>query len=116
LLAILSCLITVAVQPINEITPWRLRAANALTSYVAYLAQAIWPVNLSILYLFPRNGIPWPPVAASGGLLLAVTLFALFQARRRPYLLVGWLWYVGTLVPVIGLVQVGQQARADRYT
>jgi tetratricopeptide (TPR) repeat protein len=92
------------------------RLANAMVAYVSYLGQMFWPVHLAVLYPLPRHHLPiWQALAA--GLALAVlSLLALRQARRHPYLPVGWLWYLGTLLPVIGLVQVGGQAMADRYT
>jgi tetratricopeptide (TPR) repeat protein len=92
------------------------RLANAMVAYVGYLGQMFWPAHLGVLYPLPGHNLPiWQALAA--GLALAVlTLLALQQARRHPYLLVGWLWYLGTLLPVIGLVQVGKQAMADRYT
>ena len=92
------------------------RLANALAGYLSYLGQMFWPVHLAVLYPLPRHNLPiWQALAA--GLTLAVlSLLALRQARRHPYLAVGWLWYLGTLLPVIGLVQVGGQAMADRYT
>ncbi len=92
------------------------RLANAVVSYVAYLGQTVWPVNLAAFY--PYQHLPWWDwrVGAASLLLAGITAVAVWQAARRPYLLVGWLWYLGTLVPVIGLVQVGGQARADRYT
>jgi Tfp pilus assembly protein PilF len=91
--------------------PIATRAANAVISYVAYLAQFFWPSGLAVFYPYPPNFPAWE-VAASGLILIAISVLAI----RRPYLIVGWLWYLGTLVPVIGLVQVGLQARADRYT
>ncbi len=92
------------------------RLANAMVAYVSYLGQMFWPAHLAILYPLPRHNLPiWQALAA--GLALAVlTLLALRQARRHPYLPVGWLWYLGTLLPVIGLVQLGGQSMADRYT
>ena len=95
--------------------PLGMRVANALTSTVVYLGQTLWPVHLACFYPYPASIPPWR-VAGAVCLLLAVTGLALYARRRAPYLLVGWLWYLGTLVPVIGLVQVGLQARADRYT
>jgi tetratricopeptide (TPR) repeat protein len=92
------------------------RIANAVAAYGGYLVDTIWPVNLAAFYPHPGASLPWWRVAGAGILLLAVTALALWQARRRPYLVVGWLWYLGTAVPVIGLVQVGAQAMADRYT
>ncbi len=96
--------------------PLTSRFANAMVAYVSYLGQMFWPARLAVLYPLPNHNLPiWQALAA--GLALAVlTLLALRQTRRHPYLPVGWLWYLGTLVPVIGLVQVGGQAMADRYT
>jgi Flp pilus assembly protein TadD len=100
----------------GELLPFRLRAGNALLAYVDYLRDAFWPTGLAAFYPYPVGGIPAGRVALAGGLLLCLTAIAVVNARRRPYLSVGWLWYLGMLVPVIGLVQVGMQARADRYT
>jgi Flp pilus assembly protein TadD len=92
------------------------RLLNALTSYVAYLGMTLWPSGLAVFYPYSAAALS-PAKAAGAALLLAlVTAGCLWQARQRPYLLVGWLWYLGTLVPVIGLIQVGSQAMADRYT
>jgi tetratricopeptide (TPR) repeat protein len=94
--------------------PLGLRVENALWSYVVYLRQALWPSGLAVFYPHPARLPLWQP--AVGALLLAgVSLWASRTFRSRPYLATGWFWYVGTLVPVIGLVQVGSQARADRY-
>ena len=91
------------------------RFGNALRSWVDYLAATFWPVKLAVFY--PHSGsVPPHRTLASGALLGAVTFAVLIQLRKRPHLAVGWLWFLGTLVPVIGLVQVGMQARADRYT
>ena len=91
------------------------RIANALISYVIYVAKAIWPINLAVFYPYPKNLQMWK--AAGAGLLLLGAFFLVFRTMKtKPYLLVGWLWYIGTLVPVIGLIQVGEQAMADRYT
>jgi tetratricopeptide (TPR) repeat protein len=90
------------------------RLSNALVSYVAYLGQTVWPQGLAFLYPLVELP-PWQAVLAAI-FLVAVTALVIWQVRRRPYLAVGWFWYVGMLVPVIGLVQVGGQARADRYT
>jgi protein O-mannosyl-transferase len=91
------------------------RVANALCSYVRYAAKMFWPSKLSVLYPHPGHWLAWQ-VAGAGALLMAISLGAILLARRRPYFLVGWLWFVGTLVPVIGLIQVGNQSIADRYT
>lgn len=91
------------------------RVANALVSYVRYIGKMIWPENLSVLY--PHPGFwPWWRVAFSALLLLVISGAVLWGARRRAYLGMGWFWFLGTLVPVIGLVQVGIQCMADRYT
>jgi tetratricopeptide (TPR) repeat protein len=90
------------------------RLGNALWSYVAYLGHAIFPARLAALYPHLRENLPWWQPAVAAAILLAVTVWAL--KRRQPYLAVGWFWYLGMLVPVIGLVQVGGQAMADRYT
>jgi tetratricopeptide (TPR) repeat protein len=94
--------------------PMRLRVENAFVSYARYVGKAIWPAKLSILY--PHPGV-WPAwqVAGSAALLLAVTGAALWNLKRRPSLAVGWFWFLGVLVPAIGLVQVGVQAMADRF-
>jgi hypothetical protein len=95
------------------------RAANATVAYATYLEKTIWPAELSVLYPHPYlpGGTPLPPwqIAASALLLLGISAIAI-ATRNRPYLLVGWLWFVAALVPVIGIVQVGWQAMADRYT
>ena len=99
-----------------ERVPLAARLSNALLAYVAYLRKAVWPVDLAIYYPHSGRDVPlWQPLAA-GVLLLAVTVLAVALRRRRPALLVGWLWYLGMLVPVIGLVQVGTQSMADRYS
>jgi len=92
-----------------------LRVGNALMSYVAYLGQMFWPSGLAVLYPFAAGGIGVSGVVLSVVLLAGIPV-GVFVLRRRPYLLTGWLWYLLMLVPVIGLVQVGAQARADRYT
>jgi tetratricopeptide (TPR) repeat protein len=95
--------------------PLGVRVATALVGYVAYVAKSIWPIDLSIFYLHPRSWPAWQ-VAGAATVLLAVSLLVLRLGRRRPYLAVGWFWYLGTLVPVIGMVQVGFQWMADRYS
>jgi tetratricopeptide (TPR) repeat protein len=90
------------------------RVANAVVSYARYLGKTFWPVNLSVLYPHPGHWPAWC-VGASTVLLLAIFAGVLILARQRPYLAVGWFWFVGILAPVIGLVQVGTQSMADRY-
>ncbi len=94
---------------------WELRLENVVLAYVRYISKLFWPENLAIVYSFPRH---WPVLLAAGAalLLLTWTALTLFRARQNPYLPVGWFWFLGTLVPVIGLVQVGAQSIADRYT
>ena len=100
----------------GEVFSPRARLANALVSYVAYLRQAFWPQGLAVFY--PHPGETLTVTAAAGALVLLVLITGVLLRtwRAQPAPAVGWLWYLGTLVPVIGLVQVGQQARADRYT
>jgi tetratricopeptide (TPR) repeat protein len=108
-------LISEAVVPVKN---WSFisRIMNAAVSYVAYIVKMFWPDNLAIIYPLPHT-VPLTLALAAGFLLTGISCLIFFFARRRyPYLLVGWLWYLGTLVPVIGIVQVGQQAMADRYT
>jgi tetratricopeptide (TPR) repeat protein len=95
--------------------PLAMRWTNALDSLRIYLAQSVWPSGLAVYYPHPLGGLGLPRLAAGAALLALLTALALASARRRPYLCVGWLWFLGMLVPVIGLVQVGVQAHADRY-
>jgi Tfp pilus assembly protein PilF len=105
-----------------EVLSMGIRVQNALESYVVYLWKTLWPAKLAFYYPHPAlsgsaGAAPDPGSAVAAGLLLvAVTVLVSGARNRRPYLAVGWLWYLGTLLPVIGLVQVGMQARADRYT
>jgi tetratricopeptide (TPR) repeat protein len=94
--------------------PFNLRAANAVVSYVRYLGKTIWPFNLAVFYPYPDT---WAisEVVLCGLLLLAASALAVRASRRCPYLFVGWFWFLGVLVPFIGLVQVGAQAMADRF-
>ena len=122
LMSLFSCVVTVMAQQeagaisTLEIVPFKLRIANGLVSFVAYMGKMIWPQDLAVFYPHPISDLQiWKPVAA-GLFLLIVSTVALWVAQRCRYVLVGWLWYLGTLVPVIGLVQVGEQAMADRYT
>ena len=116
-----SCVVTYyaqqsggAVQTIGRL-PLALRIENAIISYVAYIGKMFWPTRLAVFYPYPEAAAVWKVVAAAA-VLAGVFILVVLQIRRRPYGAVGWLWYVGTLVPVIGLVQVGSQAMADRYT
>ncbi len=96
--------------------PAAFRISNALVSYVRYLGKAFWPDRLAVFYPHPEGGIPAWQAWGSLLLLAAVSALALRLIRSRPYLAVGWFWFLGMMVPVIGLVQVGSQAMADRYT
>ena len=122
-MAAASCAVTFAVQhgagavqSLERVT-FTERAANAWVSYASYLGKTFWPASLSIFYPYPDrlDLFSWP-VAGAAILLVLMTVSALRLARRAPFLAIGWLWYLGTLLPVIGLVQVGGQAMADRYT
>ena len=99
----------------GENLPFGARSGNALISYCRYLAKMFWPTDLAIFY--PHPGY-WPleRVFFAGGLIVGISVLLYVKRRRYPFLLVGWLWFGGTLMPVIGLVQVGGQAMADRYT
>jgi hypothetical protein len=103
-----------AVQTLASI-PLAMRAENALMAYVLYLADFIRPTGLAFFYPYPSQ---WPigEVLFAGLALTAMSIVVLLAFRARPYLAVGWFWYLGTLAPVIGLIQVGHQSRADRYT
>ena len=92
------------------------RAANALVAFGQYLAGTFWPANLAPFYPLPPNGWPDALVAVCGAALVVLSAAAIWASRRFPYLFSGRFWYVGMLVPVVGLVQVAAQARADRYT
>ena len=91
------------------------RVANAMVSYAMYVVTMVWPSRLALFYPYPRELAP-ALVAASVIGLIATSLLVIRGARRAPYLAVGWLWYLGSLVPVIGFIQAGDQARADRFT
>jgi tetratricopeptide (TPR) repeat protein len=92
---------------------WRL--GNALVSYVVYLRQTIWPVRLAVFYPIVEDQLQLWPVLAAFAVLASITGAAILLRRSRPYIFTGWFWYLGILVPVIGVVQVGVQAHADRY-
>jgi len=91
------------------------RIGNAFISYIAYIGKMIWPSNLAVFYPYPELLVRWQ-FLGSVFLLIAITLAVIWRAKRFPYLATGWLWYTGTLIPVIGIVQVADQAMADRYT
>ena len=120
LLAVASSLVTIlsheglGISQASHGLPFGLRIENALVSYVRYLGKIFWPSRLAVLYPHPGE---WPEGAVWGSLLLLVliTAIVLWQFRRRPYLFVGWFWFLGVLVPAMGLWQVGIQAMADRF-
>jgi tetratricopeptide (TPR) repeat protein len=119
LLAAGSSIITVRAQAaggaVGSLTvyPIRARIANAMIAYTQYLLSMFWPTRLAVLYPYPSSIPVWQAITAVAILLMVTT--AAIVARRRPYLGVGWFWFLGTMVPMIGLVQVGLAARADRY-
>jgi Flp pilus assembly protein TadD len=117
-----SCVVTFLVQQKGgavetvEAFPLTVRIGNALVSYISYMGKMIWPQSLAVFYPHPGTSLPGWQAVAAGLLLIFITIGVILAGRKRAYLTVGWLWYLGTLVPVIGLVQVGAQALADRYT
>jgi tetratricopeptide (TPR) repeat protein len=119
ILMVASCLMTLFVQKgalwSSATLPFQFRLANALMSYVRYISKIFCPTKLALIYPYPHS---WPlgGVIATAMVLVLLSAIFILQAKRFPYLAVGWLWFLGTLVPVIGLVQVGIQAMADRYT
>ena len=92
------------------------RLINAIFSYLEYLGKMVWPSGLSILYPHPGNALPLWKGILCGMALVGITIISIRLIRKAPYVAVGWFWYLGTLVPVIGIVQVGGQAMADRFT
>jgi tetratricopeptide (TPR) repeat protein len=121
LLTAISCVVTFLAQrndgfvPTLRQYPLDLRLGNTLLSYALYLGKAVWPAKLSINYPL-QNQLPWAEVAAAAIFLMVITWLAWRARQRCPYLLIGWLWFLGMLVPVIGLVQECDQALADRFT
>jgi tetratricopeptide (TPR) repeat protein len=121
ILSAVSCSVTIWAQNVGgtvistEGLPVSYRLTNALVSYARYLSKTFWPKNMAVFYPHPGEWGVWT-ISAASGLVVVMSLLALRYARHMPYLIVGWLWFLGTLVPVIGLVQVGGQSLADRYT
>ncbi len=104
-----------AIQSLETVS-WPARGANVVAAYVSYLGCLFWPQGLAVLYPHPRGNFSTGRVWAAIALLAAILVALIVLRRRAPYLLVGWLWYLGMLLPVIGLLQVGGQSMADRYT
>ncbi len=119
--SLLSSMVTFYAQARGEsvagthAVPLAFRFANALVSYAKYIVNMFWPHNLAVIYPLPPT-LTWVQAGISGLILIGISFVVYRRARMNPFLPVGWLWYLGTLVPVIGLVQVGRQAMADRYT
>jgi tetratricopeptide (TPR) repeat protein len=115
IMSVAAYLVQQTTGSIAEAIPLAGRVAKALVSYVTYIRQTFWPTGLAVFYPYPRAIL-----ASQAGLafllLLAVSVLAMAAWRTRPYLATGWFWYLGTLVPVIGLVKIGEQSHADRYT
>ncbi len=114
--SIAVCMVTLLVQQQAKEISFSLRISNALVSYVAYCGQMFYPMGLAVSYPYPIHGLPIGKIILALLLLVAVSVGAFCWRQKHPHFLMGWLWYLGMLVPVIGLVQVGAQARADRYT
>lgn len=116
----LSCLVTIWAQDQAtgslEQLPFTWRLSNALVSYTEYVRQTFWPARLAVFYPYPNNPLSIWKVTLASAFLLTVSAMAIFLRKKRPYVLTGWFWYVGMLVPVIGIVQIGEQGHADRYT
>ena len=100
----------------TEQLPVSARISNALVAYVIYIRQMFWPARLAVFYPHPENRLPVLEISLAFILLVGITAAAFVFRKKAPYLMTGWLWYLGMLVPVIGLVQVGWQGHADRYT
>ena len=116
-----SCIVTFFAQQEGgaikslDAFPLTLRIGNALFAYLSYLGKTIWPQNLALIYPYPEVSIFWQ-IILSLPLMICISVLVIKLSRGFPYLAFGWLWYFGTLIPVIGLVQVGSQSMADRYT
>ena len=119
-LSALSCIATLLVQRADpnaiDQLPFLWRMNNAFTSCVTYIWQMLWPTRLAVFYPYPDNRLHVGEVIVAIALLITVSLVVIFLRKTKPYLVTGWFWYLGILVPVIGLIQVGEQAHADRYT
>ena len=122
LLSLASCVITYYAQlhgktvTAIEAIPLGMRVSNAVVAYLLYIWKMVWPAKLAVLYPHPGPTLPIWLVVVSSAFLVSISALVIRYGRKRPYLAVGWLWYVIMLIPVIGIVQVGEQAMADRYT
>src|SRR5262245_29616144 len=119
-MSVFSCIATLFAQrqgpsAIDQL-PFLWRLENTFVTYVTYIWQMLWPAQLAVFYPHPNDRLPVVEVTAAIALLVGISLVAIYLRRTKPYLVTGWFWYLGMLVPVIGLVQVGEQAHADRYT
>jgi Flp pilus assembly protein TadD len=121
-MAAVSSVVTLLVQRASgamtdlEMLPFDLQIGSSLLAYVGYIGKTIWPVGLGVFYPHPGEAVSPLMVVIAAVFLITICVLVIRAARTRPYLSVGWLWYMGTLLPVIGLVQVGGQSMADRYT
>ena len=119
LLVGVSCVITfISQKQVGTMVPvlFKERFANVICSYIDYIGKMLWPAHLGVLYPFPADFLPVAKVILDGIILILITALVFYYGRRFKYLLIGWLWYFGTLVPVIGIIHVGGQAMADRYS
>ena len=119
-LSALSCIATLLTQrqgpnAIDQL-PFLWRLNNTFVSYVTYISQMLWPARLAVFYSHPNDRLPFVEITMAIAFLVGISLLVIYLRRTKPYLFTGWFWYLGMLVPVIGFVQVGEQAHADRYT
>jgi tetratricopeptide (TPR) repeat protein len=119
ILAIASSIMTIwaqhmAIAPLEKL-PLLDRFLNAIVSYVTYLIKIFWPVNLAVFYTYEQSLQSWQ-VFSAASIIVGIGIAVIYAIKKAPFLFVGWFWYLGTLVPVIGLIQVGKQSIADRYT
>ncbi len=119
ILSAVASLVVLLVQSeatLVKLIPFKYRLGNALVAYAKYIAKMFWPSRLGILYPHPGSTLPAWQVIAAVCMLILISIAVILACRRHKYLFAGWFWFLGTLVPVIGLVQVGLQGMADRYT
>ncbi len=117
ILSVTGSVITFLVQQKDAVwqPAWKTHIANIFISYVRYISKLIWPMDLSVIYPLPRQ-LPMLPAIGAALVLLVLTILVIQQMRRAPYLFTGWFWFLGMMVPTIGIVQIGSAAMADRYT